>query len=102
MHPILETYKKAIADICKTLRIKRMYVFGSATKNTFNDTSDIDLLISFEDDISTEEYSDNYFILHQKLRDLLKREIDIITEKSLSNPYFIKKIDAEKLLIYGN
>ena len=102
MHPILEIYKKAIADICKTLRIKRMYVFGSTTKNTFTESSDIDLLISFEDDISTEEYSDNYFILHQKLRDLFKREIDITTEKSLSNPYFIKKIDNEKLLIYGN
>lgn len=102
MHPILETYKKTIADICKSLRIKRMYAFGSLTKNSFNDSSDIDLLISFEDNISNEEYSDNYFLLHQKLQDLLKRKIDIITENSLTNPYFIKKIDDEKLLIYEN
>lgn len=100
MHPILKTYKNSISEICKSLRIKRMYVFGSISKNTYNDESDIDLLISFEDDLSTEEYSENYFTLHHKLRELLKREVDIITERSLSNPYFIKKIENEKLLIY--
>jgi len=100
MHPILETYKKRIAVICKSLQIKRMYVFESMTKNSFGDSSDIDLLISFEDTLSTEEYSENYFVLHQKLRGLLKMDIDILTERSLTNPYFIKKIDEEKLVIY--
>tara|TARA_R110000772_G_scaffold155153_1_gene266233 strand:+ start:327 stop:635 length:309 start_codon:yes stop_codon:yes gene_type:complete len=100
MHPILKTYKRAITDICKSLRIKRMYVFGSMATNAYTNSSDIDLLISFEDDITAEEYSDNYFILHHKLRELLKKEIDIITERSLSNTHFINKINNEKLLIY--
>lgn len=100
MHPILETYKKTIADICKSLRIKRMYVFGSMATNLHNNGSDIDLLISFEDDLSPEEYSENYFTLHHKLRELLKKEIDIITEKSLSSPYFINTINKQKLLLY--
>ncbi len=100
MNPIFIKYKKAISEICKTLQIKRMYVFGSMARNTGDFSSDIDLLISFEDNISNEEYSENYFTLHHKLRELLNREIDIITERSLSNPYFIKTIDKEKLLIY--
>jgi|SRR5690606_19073445 len=100
MHPILNTYKKNIVAICKSLRIKQMYVFGSMAKNSYDNSSDIDLLISFEDDITNEEYSENYFTLHHKLRELLKKEIDIVTERSLSNPYFIKKINNEKLLIY--
>ncbi|WP_280956334.1 nucleotidyltransferase family protein [Aequorivita sublithincola] len=86
--------------MCKSLRIKRMYMFGSMAKNTYTNDSDIDLLISFEDNISAEEYSENYFSLHHKLRELLKREIEIVTERSLSNPYFIKKVNNEKLLIY--
>lgn len=100
MYSTLETYKKTIAEICKSLRVKQMYVFGSLTKNSFYDSSDIDFLISFDDNISIEEYSENYFTLHHILRELLQREVDITTERSLSNPYFIKRINNEKLLIY--
>jgi len=39
--------------------------------------------------------------LHDKLRDYFNREIDLITEKSLKNPYFIKEINETKKLIYG-
>jgi predicted nucleotidyltransferase len=100
MPPILKTYKNAIAEICKSLGIKRMHVFGSMARNNYNSESDIDFLISFEDGLSTEEYSENYFTLHRKLRKLLKREVDIITERSLSNPYFIGKIENDRLLVF--
>lgn len=91
---------KDIQNICQALKIKRLYAFGSSVKGNFNKDSDIDFLISFFDDISTEEYSDNYFELHYKLRELLHKEVDIVTERSLSNPYFIESIDESKELIY--
>ena len=77
-----------------------MNVFGSAVSGDFNEDSDIDMLISFSDNLSVEEYTENYFTLHYKLRELFNREIDIVTERSLSNPYFIKSINKTKSLIY--
>ena len=100
MQPIIENNRQKIAQICKDLNIKTLHVFGSATTNRFNKDSDIDFLLSFPENISIEEYTDNYFELHYKLRELLNREIDIVTERSLSNPYFIESINETKQLIY--
>jgi hypothetical protein len=77
-----------------------MHVFGSVCTDNFNDKSDIDVLISF-DTLSVDQYTDNYFDLHYKLEDLFGRKIDLITDKSLSNPYFIQAIEQTKQLIYA-
>ncbi|MCK5825307.1 MAG: nucleotidyltransferase domain-containing protein [Ichthyobacteriaceae bacterium] len=44
-----------------------MNIFGSAVFDKFNDKSDIDFLIKFSEELSSEQYSDNYFELHYKL-----------------------------------
>lgn len=101
MQLIIEQRKEELKDLCKKLKIKRLYVFGSsATSNKFKENSDIDFLISFDDGISPEEYSENYFQLRYRLKELFNREIDVITERSLSNPYFIESINMNKVLIY--
>jgi predicted nucleotidyltransferase len=101
MQPIIENRKEEIKDLCRKLKIKKLYAFGSVvSKNTFADNSDIDFLISFIDDISLDEYSETYFQLHYQLRELLNRDIDIVTERSLSNPYSIESINRSKALIY--
>lgn len=89
-----------LKKLCEDYDVKTMHVFGSACTDRFNDESDIDILISFKD-ISIEKYTDNYFDLHYKLQDLFQRKIDLLTENSLSNPYFIKSIEETKQLLYA-
>jgi uncharacterized protein len=100
MQLILENRKEDLKRICKELKIKRLYAFGSVVSEKFNDKSDVDFLISFADNLTVEEYTNNYFLLHYKLRALFDREIDIVTERTLSNPYFIESINETKELIY--
>lgn len=100
MASIVEDKKLEIAGICKDLKIKSFYAFGSVVSENFTSSSDIDVLISFADDISIDEYSENYFQLHYKLRELFHREVDIVTAQSLSNPYFIESINKSKVVIY--
>jgi hypothetical protein len=52
-----------IAMLCKKYRVTMMYVFGSASTDVINENSDVDFLISFQNDVSLEEYADNYFEL---------------------------------------
>jgi len=87
--------------LCKQYGIKSLHLFGSGNTNKFNAESDIDFLVSFRDDLSIEEYTDNYFSLHDQLHTLFNRKIDLVTENSLSNPYFIEGIEPTKQLIYG-
>jgi len=96
-------FKDKLADLkklCQYYDVKTMYVFGSVCTDKFNDQSDIDILISFKD-ISIEKYTDNYFELHFKLEELFNRKIDLLTENSLSNPYFIESIEETKELLYA-
>lgn len=100
MQAIVQNKINELKKLCSSLNIRRLYVFGSAVSDKFNDSSDIDLLISFSEDLSVEEYTQNYFKLHYKLRELFNRDIDIVTEKTLSNPYLIESINETKELIY--
>jgi len=100
MQKILESKINQLKNICLLLDVKRLYAFGSVVSDKFNNESDIDFLISFNENLSIEQYTDNYFTLHYKLRELFKREIDIVTERTLSNPYLIESIDNSKELIY--
>ena len=100
MQNILENKITDLKNICLSLSVKRLYAFGSVVSDKFRDDSDIDFLISFAENLSIEQYTDNYFALQYKLRELFKRKIDIVTERTLSNPYFIESIDETKELIY--
>ncbi|MDR3329177.1 MAG: nucleotidyltransferase domain-containing protein [Prevotellaceae bacterium] len=101
MNKIITDRVGALKSLCKTYNIKNMYVFGSVCTDRFSDQSDIDFLISFNN-VSAVQYADNYFDLHYKLQGLFGRKIDLLTDKSLSNPYFVRNVDASKQLIYAD
>lgn len=100
MNKILVDNIDELKQLCAYYSVTKMYAFGSVCTDRFNEKSDIDILITF-DNLSIEKYTDNYFDLHEKLENLFARKIDLLTDKSLSNPYFIQKIEQTKQLIYG-
>lgn len=92
--------KKELIALLKEHKVTKAYIFGSAVTDKFNDKSDIDFLIKFSENLQPIEKGELWWKLHDKLRDYFQREIDIITENSLKNPYFIKELDETKQLIY--
>jgi predicted nucleotidyltransferase len=100
MQKILKKKLNDLKSLCITLKVKKLYAFGSVVSKNFMENSDIDFLISFSENLTVEEYTNNYFILHYELRELFHREIDIVTERMLSNPYFIERVDETKELLY--
>jgi len=101
MNRIITDKIPQIEMLCKKYRVAKMYVFGSASIDTFSENSDIDFLISFQSDVSLEEYADNYFDLMFELDELFGRNVDLVSEKTLFNPYFIRSIEQTKQLIYA-
>ena len=101
MQRIIEENKQQLIALCKKYDVQSMYVFGSASSEDFKESSDIDILIDFKKNISIEKYTDNYFELHDKLEALFNRKVDLITENSLSNPYFIESVEETKRLLYA-
>jgi len=86
--------------LCKLHNVKALFVFGSVCTDEFNDKSDIDLLISFLP-MDYGDYADNYFELVDKFENIFRRPVDLVTDKSLSNPFFIESVNKTKTQIYG-
>lgn len=100
MHLIYDNLR-TIAALCRKYKVSKLYVFGSVLTSKFNEDSDIDFLFDFCPEITYNNYADNYFDLWEALKNLFGREVDLVDEKTLHNPIFIKEIEATKQLIYG-
>lgn len=84
----------------KSHRVKKAYTFGSVVKGNFKESSDVDFLIAFEEDLDPIKYGELYFDLAEQLEGLLNRPVDLITEPSLKNPYFIKSVNETRFTLY--
>jgi len=63
--------------------------------------SDIDLVVDI-DSSDPLDYADNYFNLKFALEDLLNRQIDLLENKAIKNPYLRESIDNSKTLLYAS
>lgn len=100
MSDLVKSKLNELHRLCKKYDVLTMFLFGSAATGEEHAKSDIDFLISFKD-ISFETYTDNYFALHEELERLFEKKIDLLTERSLSNPVFKQSIEETKQLLYA-
>lgn len=102
---LIELNLQQIFALCRKHKVKTLSVFGSILTDRFNDNSDVDLLVDFEDydrdNPGDFDYVTNFFDLQDSLESLLKRKVDLIEEKGLRNKYFIANVNRTKQLIYG-
>ncbi|GAB3489610.1 nucleotidyltransferase domain-containing protein [Spirosoma knui] len=89
-----------VTRILKENGVERAYAFGSVCTDQFNENSDIDILIAFDDTLDPVHYGDNYFKIASALEAVLKRPVELVTERSLQNPYFIASLNKTKTAIY--
>jgi uncharacterized protein len=103
MIKIIENKLPAIIELCKKHNLKSLYLFGSATDSKkFNEKSDVDFLYEYDKaKIEELQYADNYFDFLFSLENILKRNIDLMPNEKLKNPYLSRQINSEKIKIYG-
>lgn len=92
--------KASLPTICKKFKIKYVDIFGSFARNERQEESDIDLIIEFEDPIE-EHVSERYFGFLHSMEDKFNRKVDLLTPRSIKNPYFKKAIERDRVRIYG-
>jgi len=88
-----------VQELCRKHQVKSLYVFGSACSDRFSEESDIDFLITFKA-ATIPLYKEDYFALSKAFRRIFNRKIDLITEKSLVNPFFTASVEQTRKLIY--
>ena len=100
MYLITDNIQKLFA-LCRRYKVKKLYAFGSILTPRFNEHSDVDILVDFNSEINHNNYADNYFDFHDALRSLFGREVDLVDESAVKNPYFKEELNETKYLIYG-
>ncbi|PKK98735.1 MAG: nucleotidyltransferase [Tenericutes bacterium HGW-Tenericutes-2] len=91
----LERIKNVIHSVLQNYEIEYCYLFGSYAKNSANEKSDVDLLISTK--ISGLEF----FGLVEELRNTLKKKIDLLTLDQLKdNQALLNEILKDGIKLY--
>ncbi|MDI6857634.1 MAG: nucleotidyltransferase domain-containing protein [Dehalococcoidia bacterium] len=99
MIPDIETNRAELEALCKRFGVRRLEAFGSAVTGRFqSETSDIDLLVEFEQPDSP-GYADRYFGLLESLGALFRRHVDLVVASAIKNPYFRQSVDATRVLL---
>lgn len=100
MEKSIEKHFAAIKSLMLSHQVEKAYFFGSAVKGKMQPSSDVDFLVRFADDINFDTYAENYFDLLYALQDLLQRNVDLVEEKTITNPYFLESINQNKLAVW--
>ena len=100
MNPHLDPYLPAIKSLCRDFGVTSLQAFGSVLRPDFRADSDIDLLVDFDESTSLNAFQ-RYFGFKEAMEQLLGRPVDLITLKSLSNPYFIKVLEETSQALYA-
>ncbi len=87
--------------LCKKYTVSKLYAFGSILTSRFNEESDVDILVNFSPEVNHNNYLDNFLDFYHSLKSLFGREVDLVDETTLRNPYLIEEIERTKYLIYG-
>ena len=97
---IIENNIVKIKELCEQYKVSKLFVFGSVISDRFNSESDIDLIVDFKN-VDLYDYADNYFNFKFSLENIFHRNVDLMEDKAIKNPYLRNSIDSSKQLIYG-
>ena len=89
---------KDIIRLCKKYCINELSIFGSAIRDDFSQDSDVDILVSFDQNSKITLF--DIIELENELSELLNREVDVVEKEALKNPIRKNQILSTREVIY--
>lgn len=97
--PNLEIPTDQLEAFCHRWRVRELALFGSVLRDDFGPASDIDVLISFEEDAPWSLW--DLTTMRDELTALFGRPVDLVERESLRNPFRRDRILSNRRVIYG-
>jgi hypothetical protein len=92
----LQLISKTIAEYFKTQPVLKAWLFGSFARGEQKDGSDVDILVVLD---HSQIIGMKFFGMYEDLKELLGRDVDLVTEDSLAD-FARQSVDNDKILIY--
>lgn len=98
---MFDTHRDALEALCRKHRVAALYLFGSATGESFDpESSDLDFVVEFLPQ-ERHGFSDVYFKLRDDLERLFGRTVDLVELSAIRNPYFRRSVEATRIPLYA-
>ena len=94
----LEFDETALSNLCSEFGVQELLVFGSVLRDDFNADSDVDFLVTFEQDRKTSLF--DLVRLQHRLEALLDRRVDLIPKEGLK-PLLRDDVLSTAQLVYA-
>ena len=91
-----ETMLNMLAEYFKTQPVLKAWLFGSFARGEETSQSDVDILIVLD---HSQTVGMDFFGMYEELKDLLGRNVDLVTERSLA-PFARKSVEQDRKLVY--
>ena len=88
-----------VVHICQKYHIIELSIFGSSIRDDFNQRSDVDILVSFDNNLEINLF--DIMELEKEFSLLLNREVDVVEKEALKNPIRKERILSTREIIYA-
>ena len=91
-----EMMSNMLAEYFKTKPVLKAWLFGSFARGEETSQSDVDILIVLD---HSQTVGMDFFGMYEELKELLGRNVDLVTERSLA-PFAWKSVEQDRKLVY--
>jgi len=95
----LAELKEVLAGPCRRHPVKSLTVFGSVARGENSGSSDLDLLVQFQE-MTPVEYARHYFDLLHEIQDAVGSEVDLLTPRGVTRPSLERNIREQGITVY--
>lgn len=88
--------EQTIAEYFKTQPVLKAWLFGSCSRGEERPDSDVDILVVLD---HSQPVGLKFFGMYEDLKEMLGRNVDLVTESSLA-PFARKSVERDRKLIY--
>lgn len=101
MGEMVEQNTKSLVELCERYGVSRLDLFGSATGEAFDpEKSDLDFVVSFTSRTPSRLF-ERYFGFKEDLESLFGRDVDLVMEEAIKNPYFARSVKESRVPLYA-
>jgi predicted nucleotidyltransferase len=95
----VELPREALRAFCARWNVRELSLFGSVLRDDFRPDSDLDVLVSFEENASVGLWDMAQMVI--ELESMFGRKVDLVEKEALSNPYRKKAILDHREIVYA-
>lgn len=95
----IEFPTEELEAFCRKWLVEELSVFGSALREDFRDDSDVDVLVRFAPDAQWDLF--DWVDMAAELETIAGREVDLVAETGLRNPFRRAEIMSSREIVYA-